>query len=208
MFLGASISRTRRSFRHWLTYWKTDRLMVSDLICPFSLVWQSLHLIQHHPIIYSFFSENSFNCWESCQVWPMWQHLQIRGWFEDPCWKVSYEEPNNTWSPEAAQWASLPPPLGHQQGGVLADILNQWDTDKHFLQQLQELHVSNPYVSWIWKDMQLKRWSWKTHQHHTSHPCVAAAYSFSRTKSPKPSTGGKYTWWWWTWNQVKPTEDP
>ena len=106
----------------------------------------------------------------------MWQHLHIQKWVEDPFWKISQNgEPSYTWLHEAAaQEFGEPlclPPLGHQQGGILTDILNHWDTKQHILQQLQEVYDSKPYLSsvwWMWKDMQLKRWSWSTQQHHTS----------------------------------------
>ena len=85
----------------------------------------------------------------------MWQHLHIQKWVEDLFWKISQNgEPSYTWLHEAAaQEFSEPlclPPLGHQQGGILTDILNHWDTKQHILQQSQKLYDSQPYLSSGW----------------------------------------------------------
>ena len=64
------------------------------------------------------------NCWESIQVWPMWQHLQIGKRREDPHRKSPQEceiNPTTVWSPATAARQSgnqaYFPPLGCHQGG-------------------------------------------------------------------------------------------
>ena len=61
-FLPGSFIRCASISRWALRNWLTDSLTHSPihgfsnhLICPFYLVWQSLHLIQHYPIIDLFF---------------------------------------------------------------------------------------------------------------------------------------------------------
>ena len=108
-----------------------------------------------------------------------------------------------------AQWASLPPPSWTPEGR----------SPHRYPQSVRRQQTFTAKVAWLLRVqtipvisvVDVERYATREMTLVTTptpyiHSCAISAFNFSRIRSQKRNTGGKYTWW--IWSPLTQTKDP